>query len=125
MIAERSINERRGDPRLDNNIPVKICQEGGDLVAETQNISRSGVYCRVNKRIAPMTKLKIHLLLSSPEEGKKETRKVSCEGVVVRSEPIKDGEGYHLAVFFSDITKRDAEYITDYVDAYLTPNKSV
>ncbi len=126
MIAERSINERRGDPRLDNNIPVKICQEdGGDLVAETQNISRSGVYCRVSKRIEPMTKLKIHLLLSSPEEGKKETRKVSCEGVVVRSEPIKDGEGYHLAVFFSDITKRDAEYITDYVDAYLTPNKSV
>jgi len=125
MITERSINERRGDPRLDNNIPVKICQEGGDLVAETQNISRSGVYCRVNKRIEPMTKLKIHLLLSSPEEGKKETRKVSCEGVVVRSEPIKDGEGYHLAVFFSDITKRDAEYITDYVDAYLTPNKSV
>jgi len=125
MIAERSINERRGDPRLDNNIPVKICQEGGDLVAETQNISRSGVYCRVNKHIEPMTKLKIHLMLSSPEEGKKGARKVSCEGVVVRSEPIEDGEGYHLAVFFSDITKRDAEYITDYVGAYLTPNKSV
>lgn len=125
MIAERPINERRGDPRLDNNIPVKICQESGDLVAETQNISRSGVYCRVNKHIEPMTKLKIHLLLSSPEEGKKETRKVSCEGVVVRSEPIEDGEGYHLAVFFSDITKRDAEYITDYVGAHLTPNRSV
>jgi len=125
MIAQRPINERRGDPRLDNNIPVKICQEGGDLVAETQNISRSGVYCRVNKHIEPMTKLKIHLLLSSPEEGKKETRKVSCEGVVVRSEAIKDNEGYHLAVFFSDITKRDAEYITDYVSAYLSPDGSV
>ena len=125
MIAQRPINERRGDPRLDNNIPVKICQEGGDIVAETQNISCSGAYCRVNKHIALMTKLKIHLLLSSPVEGKKKARKVSCEGVVVRSEPIKDGKGYHLAVFFSDITKRDAEYITDYVGAHLSLDRSV
>lgn len=119
MIAEKPINERRKDPRLANNIPVKICQEGGDFVAETQNISRSGAYCRVDRHIEPMTKLKIHLLLTSPEEGKKSTRKVSCEGVVVRSEPVIDGDGYHLAIFFSNITKRDAEYITDYVGAYL------
>jgi len=119
MISEKSINERRKDPRLEDNIPVKICQEGGDFVAETQNISRSGAYCRVDRCIELMTKLKIHLLLTSPENGKKGARKVSCEGVVVRSEPVIGGEGYHLAIFFSDITKRDAEYITDYVSTYL------
>jgi len=119
MIAQRPINERRRDPRLNNNIPVKICQEGGDLVAETQNISRSGAYCCVNKNIEPMTRLKIHLMLTPPEEGKKGARKVSCEGVVVRCQPVVEGKGYHLAIFFSDITKRDAEYITDYVGAYL------
>lgn len=119
MIAQRPIDERRRDPRLENNIPVKICREDGDLVAETQNISRSGAYCYVNKNIAPMTKLKIHLMLTLSEEGKKKARKVSCEGVVVRCEPAPDGGGYHLAIFFSDITKRDAEYITDYISAYL------
>lgn len=125
MISERPINERREDPRLDNNIPLKICGEDGDLVAETQNISRSGAYCHVDKNIDPMTKLKIHLLLMTPGEGKKEARKVSCEGVVVRCQPDLDGKGYQLAVFFSDITKRDAEYITDYVSAHLQHNESV
>ena len=124
MIAEKPLNERRSDPRLDNNIPVKICGESGDFVSETQNISRSGTYCRVEKYIAPMTKLKIHLMLKNPETGKKNTRKISCEGVVVRSEPAEDGKGYHLAVFFSDITKRDAEFITDYVGAHLVQSKT-
>jgi hypothetical protein len=125
MIAFKPVNERRGEPRLDNNIPVKFCQEGGDFVAETQNISRSGTYCHVDKNIEPMTKLKIHLLLTSPGEGKKGAHKVSCEGVVVRCEPVVDGEGYQLAVFFSDITKRDAEYITDYVSAHLQQDGSI
>jgi len=40
MISSRPVKERRKDPRLDNNIPVKICQEDGDLVTETKNISR-------------------------------------------------------------------------------------
>ena len=125
MISLKPIDERRGDPRLENNIPVKICQEGGDLVSETQNISRSGTYCRVEKFIAPMAKLKIHLLLSSPKEGKKSAKKVSVKGVVVRSERVKDGKGYHLAIFFSDIAKRDAETITDYVSTHLRKTEAV
>ncbi|MCK5260521.1 MAG: PilZ domain-containing protein, partial [Candidatus Omnitrophica bacterium] len=87
MISRRSIDERREDPRLENNIPVKICQDGGDIVTETQNVSRSGAYCRVNQYIEPMTKLKIHLLLSFSKNEKSVTKKISCEGVVVRSEP--------------------------------------
>lgn len=125
MISARPAHERRKDPRLDNNIPVKICQEDGDLVTETQNISRSGAYCRVNQYIAPMTKLKIHLLLSASKSGKSASKKISCEGVVVRSEPAPDGKRYHIAIFFSDITRRDAEYITDYVDICLTVDEKV
>jgi len=125
VISPKSIDERRKDPRLENNIPVKICQEGGDLVTETQNVSRSGAYCRVNQYIEPMTKLKIHLLLSFPKSGKGVTKKISCEGVVVRSEPALDDGKYHIAVFFSDITKRDAECITDYVDTCLKKDETV
>ena len=125
MISSKSTDERRKDPRLDNNIPVKICQEGGDLVTETQNVSRSGAYCCVNQYIEPMTKLKIHLLLSFPKGGKSSTKKISCEGVVVRSEPSSNDGQYHIAVFFSDITKRDAECITDYVDTYLKEGETV
>ena len=125
MISPRSIDERRRAPRLKNNIPVKICQEGGDLVTETQNVSRSGAYCCVNQYIEPMTKLKIHLLLSFPKSGKSVTKKISCEGVVVRSEPASDDGKYHVAVFFSDISKKDAGRITDYVDTYLKKKETV
>jgi len=119
------MHERRKDPRLDNNIPVKICQEDGDLVTETQNVSCSGAYCCVNQYIAPMTKLKIHLLLSDPTGGKNASKKISCEGVVVRSNPAPDGKRHNIAIFFSDIKKRDAECITDYVDTYLAKDERV
>ena len=125
MISQKSSNERRREPRLENNIPVKICQEGGDLVTETLNISRSGAYCCVNQPITLMTKLKIHLLLSFPKGKKSGIKKISCEGVIVRSEPAFDDGKYNIAIFFSEIAQRDAEYITDYVDTYLSKKETV
>lgn len=119
MISLRPIEERRKDKRVKNSVPVKICQDGGDLVTETQDISRSGAYCRVNQAITPMTRLKIHLLLSKGNGGKSATRKISCEGVVVRSEPADEENHYNIAIFFSDITSRDAEIITDYVNGFV------
>lgn len=118
MVAARPREERRKSRRLESNIPVKISQDGGDFVTETQNISRSGAYCRANQYIAPMTRLKVHLLLSIPRNGKIVTKKISCEGVVVRSDPADD-QGCHIAIFFSDIKQRDAECITDYVNTCL------
>lgn len=114
MISPKPIHERRREPRLENNIPVKICREGGDLVTETRNISRSGAYCRVSQYIEPMTKLKIHFLLSVPKSGRNVTKKVSCGGVAVRSEPAGD-QCYHIAIFFSEMTRRDEECIAEYV----------
>lgn len=119
MISQKSNKERRKDPRLENNIPVKITQEDGDIVTETANISRSGAYCRVSKYIETMTKLKIHLLLPIRKNGKNVTKKISCEGVVVRTEPIPGKDRYNIAIFFSDISKRDSETIADYVSSFL------
>jgi hypothetical protein len=118
MVSARPKEDRRKNRRLESNIPIKISQDGGDFVTETRNISRSGAYCRANQYIAPMTKLKVHLLLSIPRNGKPLTKKISCEGVVVRSDPADD-KGCHIAIFFNDIKQRDAESITDYVNKYL------
>jgi len=113
-------HERRKEPRLENNIPVKICREEGDIVTETVNISRTGTYCRVNKYIEPMTKLKIHLLIPSRKSGKVVTKKISCQGAVVRVEPIHgEDNSYNIAIFFQDISKRDTDHISDYVNSFL------
>jgi hypothetical protein len=114
-----SMQERRQSIRLDNNIPIKICQEDGDLVTETGNISRSGAYCRVNRYIEPMTKLKVHLLLPIRKKGKDVTKKISCHGVVVRTEPALGKEDYNIAIFFNEMAQKDAQCISDYINSYL------
>jgi hypothetical protein len=116
--------ERRAHPRLANNIPIKIIKEGGDIVTETANISRSGIYCKVDTFLDPMTKLKINLLIPMRKNGKSVTKKVVCEGAVVRTEQVAgEPEAYNVAIFFQDISKRDAAHIADYVDSYLESDK--
>lgn len=115
MIAEGSFNEKRKDPRALGNVPVKISQGAGDIVTETVNISRSGAYCKVDKYIEPMTKLKVNLLLPSAKGSKGTGKKVACEGVVVRVEPITHENAYSLAIFFNNLSQRDSELISDYV----------
>jgi hypothetical protein len=117
--SKKSGAERRVHPRIDNNVPLKIFHEGGDIVTETGNISRSGAYCKVNKYIAPMTKFKINLLLPVKKNGKTTSKKIACEGAVVRIEPSKLNQHYNVAIFFNDISQRDAESIADYVSSCL------
>ena len=123
MISTRSASERRKDPRLANNVPLKIFHEEGDIVTQTVNISRSGAYCRSEKNIPPMTKLKINLLLPIKKNGKNTSKRITCQGIVVRTEQIPSQSAYNVAIFFSDITQRDAESIADYVSSYLEQGK--
>ena len=119
MISAETFHDRRRDPRLEKNIPVKICYEDADVVTETRNLSRSGVYCRIENYIEPMTKLKIQLLLPFNKGGKPTTKKIDCKGVIVRTEAIPDQEGFNVAIFFNDIKKREAEWLSEYVKSTL------
>lgn len=114
-----SQHEKRKDPRLENNIPVKICQEDGDIVTETANISRSGVYCRIDRYIEPMSRMQVHLLLPVVKSGKSTSKKITCQGVVVRTEPTDKREVFNIAIFFNNISQRDADTITDYINSFL------
>ena len=111
--------ERRRHPRFEGNIPVKFSATEFDIVTETANISRTGAYCQSSKYVEPMTKLKIHLLLPFRKNNKVTTRKISCDGIVVRTESVPGKAFYNVAVYFSDIQPRDAESITEYVKSSL------
>ena len=111
--------ERRRSPRLDHTIPVKISSDDVEIVTETKNLSATGAYCRVNKYLEPMTKLKIHLLLSLKKNQKPTTKKITCQGVVVRTEAVPNSDYFHTAIFFNDITPKDGQVLKDYVDAML------
>jgi hypothetical protein len=120
MIASSKLpHERRRHPRIAKNVPLKICQEDGDIITETVNLSRSGAYCCVEKYIQPMTKMKAHLLLPLKRNGKTVNKKISCSGVVIRSEPVAGSNLFSLAIFFNDITQKDADIIAGYIGSIL------
>ena len=119
MNDQPSNSERRQHQRLENNVPVRLSLDDDDTVTETVNISRSGAYCRVNRYIEPMTKVKVNILLPLRKNGKNLTKKVHCAGVVVRIEETAKDEVYNIAVFFNEISARDAESISDYISSHL------
>lgn len=122
-MTHNSPEEKRKHPRLEKNIPLKLSYDDSDIVTETHNLSRSGAYCQVDKYIEPMTKLKIHLLLPFNKNGKVLTKKVSCHGIVVRTESAKGRDTFNVAIYFNDIQTREADYITDYINNVLYTNK--
>lgn len=108
--------ERRRDPRLDKSIALKISSGDFDIVTETKNLSGSGTLCLVDKFITPMTKLKLNFLLPIKRNKKIVNKKITCEGVVVRSEAAVDHEMFQTAIFFSDISPKDSQAIHEFVD---------
>ncbi len=116
----KSFHERRRHPRLEHNVPLKISGLDFDVVTETRNLSSSGAYCRVDKYIEPMTKLSLQILV--PLRGRNNkvvTKKIACQGVVVRVEPQANTAFYNVAIYFLDIPPRDAKNIKEYMEAML------
>lgn len=122
-MAPRMTQERRQVPRILERVPVAIHDAGTELRAETTNLSVSGVYCTLDRFIAPMTKLELQYELP---DGERRAR-VRCSGVVVRVEPVvADAERgrYHIAIFFTDLTDRDRSVISRFVQRRLSSSPS-
>jgi len=116
--------DRRKHPRLEGNIPLKISSADFDIVTETSNVSCAGAYCRVNKQLEPMTKLKIHLLLPFKSRNNKTvTKKVSCQGIIVRTEEVPQSSYYNVAIYFNDISPKDLGALSEYIGSSLAQNK--
>ena len=121
MIQPGNGSERRKHPRIKaEGIPINIVLDGGECAARTVNISRAGAYCLVDQYIEPMTKLKVvlNVPLSSDEKNTK-TKKIKCQGVVVRIEKTDGGNIHNVAIFFNDISQQDAECIAEFVSTHL------
>jgi len=109
--------ERRRHLRIKKNLPLKISTGDFDIVTETENISCVGAYCKTDKYLVPMTKLKVLILLPVHSRKSIVNKKVECEGVVVRTESSQNrNHQYKIAIFFNDIKNKDIKKISDYVD---------
>jgi len=107
--------EKRRHLRVEYKVPLKISGDHGDILTETKNLSCSGAFCRVSQRLEPMTKLKVHLLLPLRKSDKVRSKKITCQGVVVRTQATVVEDYYDTAIFFSDIAPKDSRTINEFV----------
>ncbi len=119
------MDERRKYPRLDKSLPIKLKQDperNFDIATETTNISASGAYCAVTKSIAPMTKLKLVLLLPIHQSKMKKVRKIDCQGIVVRKEKNNNNKKfpYRIGIFFNEIDSQDRKFLHSYINSFLS-----
>jgi hypothetical protein len=110
--------ERRKNIRAKKNIPLKLADTAFDIITETVDISSSGIYCRATRNLEPMSKIEVVLLVPGKDPDSP-TKRIKCKGVVVRSEPtiIKDSDRahYNIAIFFTDISKKDQRIAEEYI----------
>jgi len=112
--------EKRRYPRVEQRIPVKISSDHGDILTETKNLSCCGAFCRMNQRLEPMTKLRIHLLLPWRKNDKVTSKKITCHGVVVRVVTVADSEDhFDTAIFFNDIAPKDIRSISEFIESVM------
>jgi len=109
-------DERRKSVRIsDEALALKVRIGDFDTIAHTLNLSASGLYCKVDREIPLMSRVKLVLMIpTTPKDA--ETLEVS--GVVVRGHPVViDGrtKHYDVAIFFDDLTAKDKGVIADYI----------
>ena len=109
--------EKRRHLRVEHNVPVKISGDHGDILTETKNLSCSGAFCHMTQRLEPMTKLKVYLLLPLSKNDKMTTKKIICQGIVVRTQAAVRQDYYDTAIFFSDIAPKDSRAINEFVES--------
>lgn len=119
--------ERRKHPRSEVSLPLKITKEDFDIITETKNISCAGAYCQVNRYLPLMSKVALTMYLPNKTFCKTKTKKITCNGVVVRIEPVivenTDLPQHNVAIFFTDLSEVDKNRIVQYVNYNLAQKK--
>lgn len=113
--------ERRKSLRIPAKLAMEIKIGGKDsALAESINVSANGVYFQSPTFIPVLTKLEVNLSLPFSREGEssQSTRLITCEGVVVRTEPEQEQpetSSYEIACYFTSINAKDKDYLDSYI----------
>lgn len=122
MLSKVVRKERRGAPRVNKALPLKLCHDDYDILTETKNISASGAYFTSSQPLDLMTKLSVVLLIPFKKSKAKIIQRINCCGVVVRQELAKENDSrfpYRIAMYFSDLKDQDKKILNSYVNAIL------
>ena len=109
--------DRRKHPRTSIRIPVNVVTDDQGRQSVTTNLSRSGICCLLEDLVPAFTRVSVSLFF--PCDQSEEFNHVTCRGVVVRQEKVKDRESsyYETAIFFHDLDEKASEIIGRHVDS--------
>lgn len=111
--------ERRAFPRIKSEgLSLKLNAGDFDTITHTLDISASGIYCKVEREIPLMSRVKLALMLPEPSGDSRLAKSLEVDGVVVREHPvIIDGEikHYDIAIFFDSLSEKNRERISSYI----------
>jgi hypothetical protein len=94
---------------------MEITLGGNRAAAESLNVSANGVYFASRAYIPLLTRLRVTLELP---DGSGASSRVSCDGVVVRTDPETEAPGvreYQVACYFTEISDTDRERLESYI----------
>lgn len=113
--------EKRKYRRIkDEGVSLKVKSIDIDIITKSLDISASGVYCKVEREIPLMSRIKIILIvpkIKSHDADGPQTVKIETDGVVVREHPvIVQGKiaHYDIAIFFDNISAKDRKVLLEY-----------
>ena len=113
--------ERRSFPRLrDEGLFLKLNSGDFDTVTHTLDISASGIYCKIDREIPIMSRVRLKLMVPDSAKSSKSTIELDVDGVVVREHPvIIDGviKHYDAAIFFDNLSEKNSEIIQNYISS--------
>ena len=111
--------ERRKFPRIeDRDLSIKLNLGDYDSITHTLNLSTTGIYCKVDKQMPLMSRVRLMLIVPDASGVEKEAHNLEIDGVIVREHPvIMNGEvkHYDCAIFFENLSAKDTEIISAYI----------
>jgi len=111
--------ERRKHLRIAQKLPIALSANGYDFTTTTQNVSCVGAYCNIDKYVPPFTKVLVKMNIPNAAAS----CKVSCHGVVVRTEDDRN-RGFNVAIFFNEIADAQRKKISRYISQLLSQGSS-
>ena len=122
-MASGVMRERRRNPRIAERVVMAITDAGTELTTESHNLSTAGVYCTLDRFLAPMSKVQLYFALPNGRRASK----IRCTGVVVRVEPVIANASrgrFNVAIFFTELSDRHRAAITRFVRQRLSAASS-
>jgi len=91
--------------------------EAGDTAFDLMDLSESGVRIRCGSPMAPMTRIKVGMVLPAKRVGSKSDVSFETTGVVVWSHKVPEG-AFDTGVFFPDLDERQRGLLRTFVASH-------